>query len=173
MAQRLRTQQLALGSNFPSSQTQGLDQAFGRSMSAYKPATQSVTSSIAVVNDDSMWTELPPGPSRVTLILPLSMAAASNIRLTLVADQGLTVSSIAMEAIFLLDGVAPSVQPISALGGTVLGAATNAWTSILLTGSVNVSNTGVLQLRWAQQVSGATATQILAGATLDTVQITN
>lgn len=171
MTQRIRNLQIGLGSNLPSSTTQAIENFNGFSMSAYKAATQTVTGSTAFVNDDTLWTELPSGPNRVTLILPTTLTAAGGLKLQFVADQGLVVAAIRMNAIFLLDATAPSVQPITALATPVNGGTTNAWTSVLITGTVNVTNKGVLQLQWAQQAaSGSSA--VLLGAELDSVQLT-
>jgi len=175
MSQRIRTPEIALNATFTANQVIAmLRQAFGYSMSAYKPANQVVSASTAFVNDDSMWTELyGAGNHRVTMILPIpSITAAGGLKLALVADQGLTVGTVAMNAIFLLDGTAPAVKPITALGtgAAVNGGTTNAWTSVLMTGTVAVQNGGVLQLQWAQQAASG-ATTIGAGASLDTVQL--
>lgn len=169
--QRIRTGQNILGSNLPSSTAQAIEQFNGFNMSAYKPANQVVSASTAIINDDSLWIELPTGPSRVTLILPLSLTAAGGLKLQMVADQGLTISTIRMAAIFLLDATAPSVGQIGSLGSPVNGGTTNAWTTCLVTGTVNVTNQGVLQLQWAQQAASG-ATTILAGAEMDSIQLT-
>lgn len=171
MTQRLRNIQQALGSKFPAAQVVGEKQAFGYTMASYKAAQQSVTSSTTFVNDDSLWTELPAGPNRMTFFLPVSMAAAGNIKLQMVADQGLVTSSIRMSAVFLADGIAPSVQAISALSTPINGGATTAWTGILIIGTVNVTNQGVLQLQWSQNASNATLTGVLGGASLDTTPL--
>jgi hypothetical protein len=173
MSQRIRTPEIALNATFTANQVIAmLRQAFGYSMSAYKPANQTVSASTAFVNDDSMWTELyGAGNHRVTMLLPIpSITAAGGLKLQLVADQGLTVSAVAMNAIFLLDATAPAVKPITALSSAVNGGTTNAWTSVLMTGTVAVQNGGVLQLQWAQQAASG-ATTIGAGASLDTVQL--
>lgn len=172
MTQRIRNIDIAQQAVFTSNQVRGLAQSYGFGMASYKSATQSVANSAAFVNDTSIWTELPSGPSRITCILPLILVAAGGIKVQFVADQGLTVSSVALNAIFLLDATAPAVKPMGGLATPADGGVTNAWTSVLITGTVNVVNPGVLQLQWAQSASNASATQVLAGASLDTVQLT-
>jgi len=173
MSQRIRTPEIALNATFTSNQvTAMLRQAFGYSMSAYKPANQVVSASTAFVNDDSMWTELyGAGNHRVTMILATpSMTAAGGLKLQLVADQGLTVGNVAMCAYYFPTGVAPAVTPITALSSAVNGGTTNAWTSVLVTGTVEVQNGGVLQLQWAQQAASGSTT-VGRGSELDTVQL--
>lgn len=158
---------------FNAAEREGLRKTFGRVMTAYKSATQSVVSSTTFVNDNDLWIELPVGAHRVTMIMPLIIgAAASNIKIQLVPLSGLSASSLRMAAYFFLDATAPSVLPIAALTTPVNGGATNAWTSLLITGTVNVTNQGVLQLQWAQNSSGAAATQVLLGAECDTQSLT-
>ena len=173
MSQRIRTPEIALNATFTANQVIAmLRQAFGYSMSAYKPANQVVSASTAFVNDDSMWTELyGAGNHRVTMILATpSMTAAGGLKLQLVSDQGLTVGNVAMCAYYFLTGVAPAVTPITALSSAVNGGTTNAWTSVLVTGTVEVLNGGVLQLQWAQQAASGSTT-VGRGSELDTVQL--
>jgi hypothetical protein len=173
MTQRIRNLQIALAATLPASEVLAIESFAGFSMNAYKAANQTVSASTTFVNDDTLWTELPTGPNRITIILPLSITAAGGLKLQLVADQGLTVAAttgVRLNAIYLLDATAPSVQAITALATPVNGGTTNAWTSVLITGSVFVTNRGVLQLQFAQQAASGAST-IAAGATLDTVQI--
>lgn len=172
MAQRIRNIEIAQNAVFTANQVRGLFQSLGFSMSAFKQANQVVAASTAFVNDDTMWTELyGAGTHRVTILLPTpTMTAAGGLKLQFVADQGLTVSSVALNAIFLLDATAPAVKPITALSSAVNGGTTNAWTSVLITGTVAVVNSGVLQLQWAQQAASGSTT-VGAGASLDTVML--
>lgn len=172
MSQRIRTGQLWLGNNFPSSNANAIEGFTGWNMNFYKPATQSVTSSTAFVNDDSLWVELPSGPSRFNLYIPTTVLAAGNIKLQLVADQGLTISAMSAKAMFLLDSTAPGFLAITNVATPVSGGATNAWTAVYIDGTVNVVNKGVLQLQWAQVASNGTASQVLAGASITTTQLT-
>lgn len=156
---------------------QGIEQkalakVIGLNMSVYKPADQSVTSSVALVNDDSLFAELPIGASRFVFDIPTSMAGAGGLKLQLIAANGLTVSNIKATALYFVDGDAPGVKAISALSSAVTGGTTNAWTRVQIVGSALVTNPGVLQLQFAQDTSSATATKTLQGATLNTVQIT-
>jgi len=172
MTQRIRNIEVAQNAVFTSNQVRALFQSLGFSMSAYKPANQAVAASTAFVNDDTMWTELyGSAKHRITMILPLpALTAAGGLKLQFVADQGLTINAIRMNAIYLLDGTAPSVQSITLLGVPVNGGTTNAWTSVLITGTVDVANGGVLQLQFAQQAASGTTT-IGLGASLDTVML--
>lgn len=172
MAQRIRNIDIAQQAVFTSNQVRGLQQSYGYNMSAYKAIAQTVAASTSFISDADMWTELyGAGRHRVTLILPTpAMTAAGGLKLQFVADQGLTINSIAMNAIFLLDATAPAVKPITALASAVNGGTTNAWTSVLITGTVDVANSGVLQLQWAQQAASGSTT-VGVGASLDTVML--
>lgn len=172
MSQRIRNTEIALISTFTANQVRALQQAFGISMNSYKSADQTVAASTTFVNDTDMWTELyGAGRHRVTMILATpTMTAAGGIKLQLVADQGLTINAIRMSAYYFLTGVAPAVTPITALATPVNGGTTNAWTSVLITGTVDVANGGVLQLQWAQQAASGSTTVGL-GSSLDSVQL--
>jgi hypothetical protein len=165
MTQRVRNIEMALQqAGFSSNQVIALKQAFGYNMNAVKQAVQTVSASTTLVNDDTMWTELyGAGCHEVQFYLPTTLTAAGGLKLQLVADQGLTVQFVNLEVTYFLTGVAPAVTPITALATPVNGGTTNAWTNVLITGTVCVINGGVLQLQWAQQAaSGASA--INAGA---------
>lgn len=170
MTQRIRNLNTILGATLPASEQEAVEKFAGLNMSSYKSVAQSSTVT-ALANDNDIWVELPSGPSAFTIYLPVTVTAANNIQVALVADQGLTATGIIATAMFTLDGVAPSTVRINALGGAASGGTTNAWTGIQISGTINVTNPGVLQLRWAQVAAG-TASQILAGASIDTVQLT-
>lgn len=173
MSRRIRNQNLALSqSPFSAYEVRALEQAYGFSMSAYKAVAQSVAASTTFVNDADLWCELyGQAQHRVTMILATpAMTAAGGIKLQLVADQGLTVNSVTMCAYYFLTGVAPAVTPITALSSSVNGGTTNAWTSVLITGTVDVANAGVLQLQWAQQAASGSTT-VGVGSELDTIML--
>lgn len=172
MSGRVRNFTTALAPYFPEGQVRALIQAFGIPQTQYKNAAQTVAASTTFVNDDTMWTELyGAGRHRITMILATpGMTAAGGIKLQLVADQGLTVNAVTMCAYYFLTGVAPAVTPITALATPVNGGTTNAWTSVLITGTVDVLNGGVLQLQWAQQAASG-STVVGVGSELDTVML--
>lgn len=172
MTQRIRNLNNALNGFFNGNQIRALYQAFGINMGAYKKAAQTVSASTTLVNDDTMWSEFyGAGQHNVSIYLPTTMTAAGGMKLQFVADQGLTINNISMNVSFNLTGVASASGVITSLGSTVNGGTTNAWTSVLIVGSVDVVNGGVLQLQWAQQAaSGSTA--VNTGATLYVDQVT-
>jgi hypothetical protein len=172
MMQRIRNIEIALQQCFPAKQVVALKQAFGYPMGVYKTAAQTVSASTAFVNDDTLWTELyGAGRHRVTFTMATpGMTAAGGLKLQLVADQGLTVTSVTMAAYYYLTGVAPAVTPITALSSAVNGGTTNAWTNVIITGTVDVANGGVLQLQWAQQAASGSTTVGL-GSCIDTVML--
>lgn len=173
MTRRIRNLQLALGqSPLASGEVRGIMQAYGLNMSAYKSVQQAVNASTTFVNDSDIWTELyGAGQHQVEIWLNTpTMTAAGGIKLQLVADQGLTVNAINLSAYYFLTGVAPAVTPISALSSAVNGGTTNAWTSVLIKGTVDVNNGGVLQLQWAQQAASGT-TNVGVGSYLITTML--
>lgn len=172
MSQRVRNLEIALNAAFNANQVRALFQAFGFQMGAYKRASQTVAASTTFVNDDTIWIELyGAGQHNITIYLPTTMTAAGGMKLQFVADQGLTINNLNLVAQFLLTGVAGAVTPITALATPVNGGTTNAWTDVLIVGTIDVVNGGVLQMQWAQQAaSGSTA--INTGASIYTEQLT-
>lgn len=171
MTQRRRNLQTTLGSNMAAADAVAIEQFAGLNMNSYASASQAVSNSTVFVSHSSIWTEVPSGPSLINIYLPVTMTALGGLKITLIADQGLVVSQINYSTLFLLDAVAPGVKQISALAVTSDGGAVNAWTAVMIQGSLNATNAGVLQLQFAQSASNAGATTILAGATIDTIQI--
>lgn len=171
MTQRIRNLNTSLNAAFNDNQVRALYQAFGFNMGAYKKATQTVSASTTFVNDDTIWTEVyGAGQHNITIYLPTTMTAAGGMKLQFVADQGLTINNINLIAQFQLTGVASAETPITALASPVNGGTTNAWTNVLIVGTIDVVNGGVLQLQWAQQAaSGSTAVNV--GASIYTEQL--
>jgi hypothetical protein len=177
MTRRIRNIECALAAPFNLTEVRGLEQAFGFQMAGFKATPQTVSASTAFVNDADLWTELyGAGQHEIEFWLNTpTMTAAGGLKLQFVADQGLTVVSLDAQVYYFITGVAPVIGTINGLGVAVNGGTTNAWTSVLIKGSCNVVNGGVLQLQWAQQAaSGATivgggsyfTTQMLASASL-------
>lgn len=171
MTQRIRNMNVALNSAFNDNQVRALYQAFGFNMGAYKKAQQS-NATTTFANDDTIWTELyGAGQHDVNIYLPTTLTAAGGIKLQFVADQGLTINNINLVAVYELTGVASVLTPITALASSVNGGTTNAWTNVVITGTIDVANGGVLQLQWAQQAaSGSTAVNV--GASIYCEQLT-
>jgi hypothetical protein len=137
----------------------GLNQAYGYQMSAFKTTPQTISASTTFVNDADLWCELyGAGQHQIEFWLNTpTMTAAGGLKLQFVADQGLTITSLDAQVYFFITGVAPVIGTINGLGVAVNGGTTNAWTSVLVKGSCNVVNGGVLQLQVAQQAaSGVT-----------------
>lgn len=170
MTRRIRNIETALSqSPLAANEVRGIQQAYGINMSAYKGVLQAVNASTTFVNDADIWTELyGAGQHEIEIWLNTpTMTAAGGLKLQFVADQGLTVNAINLAAYYYLTGVAPAVTPISALASAVNGGTTNAWTSVMIKGSVDVVNGGVLQLQWAQQAASGT-TNVGVGSYLTT-----
>lgn len=160
MTRRIRNIDIALQqTTFNANEVRGLIQAYGYNMAGYKAVAQT-NATTTFANDADLWTELyGAGQHEIEMWLQLpSLPAAGNLKLQFVADQGLTVNAVNLSAYFFLTGVAPAVTPISGLASSVNGGTTNAWTSVLVKGSVDVINGGVLQLQWAQQAASGTST---------------
>jgi hypothetical protein len=172
MTQRVRNIQIALGSNMPSSDAVAIQEAYGFNMGAYKKATQTVSASTTLVNDDTLWTELKgAGQHYIHFYIPTTVTAAGGVKLQMVADQGLTINAINLQVVYGLTATAPVISSITALATPVNGGTTNAYTYVEIFGTVDVANQGVLQLQWAQQAaSGSTA--FLVGSKIQAFQIT-
>jgi len=151
---------------------EALFDTYGYQMNAYKPATQTVISSVALVNDDSLFLQLCAGVHEIVGYIPIAIAAAANnIRYQFVADQGLTINSISLQGALKITAVADQLDATTALAQVKTGGVANAWTLLQISGSINVQNPGVLQFQFAQNVSGATNTQVLAGAYMQSFNI--
>lgn len=174
MTQRIRNINMALTqSPLSGGEVRALEQAFGFLMGAYKKLVQTVGASTTFVNDTDIWTELyGAGQHKIDIYLPTTMTAAGGIKLQFVADQGLTINTMNLTVEYIITGVANVVSQITALTTPVNGGTTSAYTTVRISGTVDVVNGGVLQLQWAQQAaSGATA--INPGAALRSEQITS
>ena len=173
MTRRIRNLNMALTqSPLSSGEVRGIQQAYGLNMSAFKAVAQSVAASTTFVNDADLWTELY-GAGQHSLEFWLNtptMTAAGGLKLQLVADQGLTVTSLDAQVYYFITGVAPVIGTINGLGVSVNGGTTNAWTSVLIKGTCNVVNGGVLQLQWAQQAASGT-TFVGGGSYLTTTML--
>ncbi len=173
MARSLRTTGAILNSGFSTYQAKALRDYLGATANGYKPVLQTVAASTAFVNDADLWLDLPVGVHRLTLNLATpSMTAAGNLKLQFVAESGLAVGAVALSAYYWLTGVAPAVTPITALSSAVNGGTTNAWTSVFIFGTVQVTAQGVIRLQWAQQAASGSTT-IGALSTIESQQITN
>lgn len=160
------------GGGFKGIEQQALAKAVGVNLNAYKPADQSVTSSTALVDDDSLAIEVPIGATAFTFDVPVSMAAAGGLKVALAAGNGMVAGLLSASAVFFLDATASAVKTMSTLGSSVTGGTSSAWTRLRITGSILVTNPGVLKLQFAQDTSNGTATKTLAGATVVSTQIT-
>lgn len=170
MTRRIRTIESAL-KPFGTTETVALYQAYGYRLNAYKPAAQSVTSSTALTNDDTLAVDLPTGPSLIDVYLPVTIgAAAGGLKLALVPSDG-AAASISATATFTLDGTTSATAQITS-STAVNGGTTSAWTAVRVTGTINATQPGTLQLQWAQQASNASATQVLAGASMQLTTVT-
>lgn len=175
MTRRIRNLQTALGqSPLSAGEVRGIMQAYGLPMSAFKQTSQAVNASTTFVNDADLWTELyGAGVHAIEFWLNTpTMTAAGGLKLQFVADQGLTVASLDAQAYFFINGVAGAVGTINGLGVSVNGGTTNAWTSVLIKGTCNVVNGGVLQLQWAQQAASGT-TNVGGGSYLTTQMLSS
>jgi hypothetical protein len=171
MSKRLRNIDIALQqTTFNANEVRGLLQTYGYPMTAYKATAQTISAATILSNDADLWCELyGAGQHEIEIWLNTpAMTAAGGIKLQLIADQGLTVNAVNLSAYYYLTGVAPAVTPISALSSPVNGGTTNAWTSVLIKGTVDVVNQGVLQLQIAQQAASGTTT-VGVGSYLTTI----
>jgi hypothetical protein len=139
-------------------------------MAAYKPASQSVTSSVTPVNDDALL--LPDLLAdavyhfRCSLVYNGGTLGSSDIRLVWAYPSGaqMTYSAVGMTT----GGVATPGYAFTQTGTVELGTnGTSTPVSAVLEGTIAMSSTpGALQLQFAQHVSSATATTIQSGSDL-------
>lgn len=157
---------------FLSFQGKAIRDTYGYVASAYKQTPTIYTASTTFTDVGGLAIELAPGAHRITYILLLpATTAAGGLKLQLVANNGMGVTSLGLSAYFLLTGVTPVVAQITALSSAVNGGTATAWTSCLVTGTMLVSGAGVLTLQAAQQAASG-ATTIGVGSCVDTQQLT-
>jgi len=128
-----------------------------------KAATESVTSSTTLQDDDDLFAALPVGIWRVQLWLTVTGATAGDIKTTWTTTG--TISGIGRSCL------GPNISTTSNLDGGILlgGFALTSTVNYGLSATnhaihedllVDVSVTGTLQLQWAQVASSATATTL-------------
>lgn len=157
---------------FSAFQNKALRDTYGYVANSYKRAVTTYSASTTFTEVSDLSIDLPQGTHRVTYILATpSMTAAGGIKLQLVGRDGLVVNAVAMSAYYWLTGVAPAVTPITALSSAVNGGTTNAWTSVLITGTIDVTQQGVLTLQAAQQAASGSTT-VGVGSCVDSQQLT-
>lgn len=157
--------QILAGMNPAASLLQSLASFF-----AYKPADQSVTSSVALVNDTAL--ALPVAANATYfMVLYLDYEGASGaglgIRWGWTFPAGLTMRHGQLgNSGSALNGAVGGTNT-QATVGTALSNGAAVLQSLILIGTVAVSSTpGTLQLQWAQDTSSATSTIVHAGSVL-------
>lgn len=155
----------ALRVGMPGIQQKAIIDALGPELVVVKQATETVASSTTLQADDELAVEVEAGKSyHLELWLPIAIAAAANgIKLDL-AGGSCSVHSIVGRANFSITGAAGLKTAIAALNTSLDGGAATAWTELTIDAYMRVNVGGELRLQFAQSVSGATNTQILAGA---------
>lgn len=157
---------------FSAFQAKAMRDTYGYVVNSYKRTAQVFTASTAFLELTDLSVDLVPGTHRLTYIIALpATTAAGGVKLQLVGTQGLAVNAVTMTAVYLLTGVAPAVTPIAALSSAVNGGTTNAWTSVLITGTIDVKEQGTLTIQGAQQAASG-ATTFGVGSSVDTQQLT-
>lgn len=171
MAFSLRGFFTSLNTAFSNYQAKAIVDAYGYTPNGYKRVSQ-VYSNTTFTELTDLSLELKPGRYRITYILATpSMTGAGGIKLQLVSQGGLVASAVAMSAYYWLTATAPVITPITALSSAVNGGTTNAYTSVLVTGTIEVTQQGFLQLQAAQQAASGTTT-VAVGSCVDAIQLT-
>jgi hypothetical protein len=156
---------------FSAFQGKAIRDTYGYAVNSYKTVAQAFTTT-TFTELSGLSVDLVPGAHRVTFIIATpTMTAAGGIKFQLVGTNGLAVGTVAMSAYYWLTGVAPAVTPITALSSSVNGGTTNAWTSVLITGTIEVTQQGTLTIQSAQQAASGT-TNVAIGSSVDTQQLT-
>lgn len=172
MAINLRGFVTAMNAAFSKLQADAIRSTYGYVSNSYKRTAQTYSASTAFTELTDLAVELPPGAHRFRFWLATpSMTAAGGIKLQLVARDGLSVNAVTASAYYFLTGVAPDVTAITALSSAVNGGTTNAWTSVLVMGTIDVAQQGYLTLQAAQQAASG-ATTVGVGSSVDTQQLT-
>lgn len=139
-----------------------------------KAATESVTSSTTMQDDDDLTAELSPGTWRVQLWLTATGSTAGDIKVTW-TNTG-TMSVLARSCL------GPNMSTTSNLDGGILLAATTFTASVEYGLSaanhaihedllINVTVTGSIQLRWAQVASSGTSTTLSTSSRMYITQV--
>jgi hypothetical protein len=138
-------------------------------IAAVKTATESVTSSTTLQNDDHLVLPLAVNSTYwVQGLLLMDGAQSADLKMDFTGPAGASitahVSGLHLTAVLTADD---SVQPIESFGDVAhigcLGAGTHS--SAVFFAIVIVAGTaGNMQLRWAQEVSSATATRVFTGS---------
>lgn len=177
MSQNLRGPSAQLNS-LPVNQRLGVLYTVGRNTSARKQTTSTVNNSAALVADPELGIYLGTAPKNgfyFRLCAQLAIAAAANnIRYAFFGPDGLALlaASTRWYGQLLLTGVVPQVDPNQGvLNGAITGGVTNAWTNLIVEGVVQPESPGFFGFAFAQNVAGATNTQVLAGSSLFAIEI--
>ena len=173
MAINLRGFVSSMNANFSKLQADAIRAAYGYNPNSYKRVSQtySATTTFAEVTD--LTVELLPGRYQLTYVLPTpAMTAAGNLQVRVNALDGLAIAAVGLSANFFLTGVAPASGIITALNTAVNGGTTNAWTHVLITGSIDVTQQGKLALFATQQAASGTTT-IAVGAVVRADNLTS
>lgn len=141
-----------------------------------KPTNDYLTTAVSVANsttlvDSGLSIQLAPGKHFISMYGPLTCAAASNIKFDFYSPDGMVINAMSF-SVQLMTTAAMVQAQMTALAAAQGGGATNAWNTIQCFGTIDVQNEGTLTFRFAQNVSGATATVLGAGAALMTDPIT-
>lgn len=156
---------------FSAFQAKAIRDTYGYVVNNYKTAAQAFTTT-TFAELSGLSVDLVPGTHQVEYFLATpTMTAAGGIKLQLVAAAGLTVNAVTMTAVYLLTAVAPDVTPITALSSAVNGGTTNAWTGVLITGTIDVKDQGTLTIQAAQQAASGT-TNVGIGSSVRVHQLT-
>lgn len=162
----------ALNTAFSNLQSRAIRDCVGYNPNSYKRANQAYAATTTFAEVTDLTIQLVPGRYRLTYILPTpSMTAAGNLQVRVNAGEGLAVAALGLSVNFFLTGVAPASGVITALNTAVGGGTTNAWTHVLVTGSIDVTSQGTLLLS-ATQVAASGSTTIAAGAVVEATQLT-
>jgi len=143
---------------------------FGKPTNDYLTTAVSVVSSTALV-DSGLSIQLAPGRHFISMYAPLTLAAASNIKLGFYSPDGGVANSVSLSVQLLASALAAQGM-LTALGATIGGGASGVWTALQVFGTIDMQVGGTLMFQFAQNASGATATVVGAGAALMTDPIT-
>lgn len=141
----------------------GMGQIF---LSAYKKATDSVTSSTVLVPDSELFIPIVPAgvPFCVTAYLVTTCAAAGNIKMDMNNSTGV-LGLMSIQSIFSNAAGAQTPGALQvALNGGANGGTTNVNIAVSLTGVIQLATPGQIGIQFAQQASSGTATTVGPGS---------
>jgi hypothetical protein len=165
--------------SLPVNERVGVLYTVGRNTSAVKTLTQTVNNSTVMVPDAELGIYLGTAPKTryyFRLVANLAIAvAANNIKYGFIGPDGLVIDPTSRWfGEYKLTGVASQIDtPQNALNGSISGGATNAWTQLIVEGTIRPESPGYFGFQFAQQVAAANNTSVLFGSCLFALEMPN